>query len=151
MERDLPASSSYHSLPVAFQVSHPPVHRSSSLFLPILQLLKLSSISQFLCILLLLLGRLINVAVPMVLAQLISIFDGKVTQSPWPYLFGYAALRFLQGSGGLAALRDVGSSTCAQFRVTDMLRGYRLSGHLSCNTLTEVTYSAYTFVEFPFM
>ena len=50
---------------------------------------------------------MVNIAVPYVLAQIINIFDGKLDQSPWPYLFGYAGLRFLQGSGGLAALRDV--------------------------------------------
>lgn len=62
---------------------------------------------QVLCIFLLLIGRVVNIAVPTILAKLISIFDEKSNESPWPYLFGYAALRFLQGAGGLAALRDV--------------------------------------------
>lgn len=62
----------------------------------------------------LLLGRVVNAAVPLVLGQLVDIFEKQfgsepppVVQSFWPYLLLYIALRFLQGSGGLAALRDV--------------------------------------------
>lgn len=62
---------------------------------------------QVLCIAILLLGRVINVALPVTLAKFISILEGKSDQSPWPYLLGYVGLRFLQGSGGLSAIRDV--------------------------------------------
>jgi ATP-binding cassette subfamily B (MDR/TAP) protein 6 len=62
---------------------------------------------QSLCIIILLFGRVINLAIPLTLGELIRVFDGRSDRSPWPLLFGYVALRFLQGSGGLAAIRDV--------------------------------------------
>lgn len=62
---------------------------------------------QSLCIIILLFGRVINLAIPLTLGELIRVFDGRSELSPWPLLFGYVALRFLQGSGGLAAIRDV--------------------------------------------
>jgi hypothetical protein len=55
----------------------------------------------------LILGRFVNVAVPFIIAKLIFVFEEGVTSPPWLYLFGYVGLRFLQGSGGLAALVDV--------------------------------------------
>ncbi|KAJ2913474.1 hypothetical protein MD484_g6942, partial [Candolleomyces efflorescens] len=58
------------------------------------------------CILILVVGRVVNLALPLTLGKLISILEGRSPESPWPYLFGYVALRFLQGSGGLAAIRD---------------------------------------------
>lgn len=64
-------------------------------------------ISQSLCIIILLLGRVVNLAIPLALGELIRVFDGHSQRSPWPLLFGYVAFRCLQGSGGLAALRDV--------------------------------------------
>ncbi len=57
--------------------------------------------------LLLILGRFVNVAVPYLLTNLIFVLQGGVTSPPWLYLIGYGGLRFLQGSGGLAALIDV--------------------------------------------
>ncbi len=60
--------------------------------------------------LILILGRFVNVAVPFIIANLIFVFEEGVTSPPWLYLFGYAGLRFLQGSGGLAALVDVSSA-----------------------------------------
>lgn len=44
---------------------------------------------------------------PLALGQLVRLLDGPSGQSPWPLLFVYVGLRFLQGSGGLAAVRDV--------------------------------------------
>jgi hypothetical protein len=44
---------------------------------------------------------------PFALGGLISVLEGTSDASPWPYLFGYVGLRFLQGSGGLPAVRDV--------------------------------------------
>ena len=64
--------------------------------------------------LILILGRVLNVAVPLVLTQLIFIFEQGVTSPPWLYLFGYVGLHFLQGSGGLEALNDV-SRACSVF------------------------------------
>ena len=55
----------------------------------------------------LMLGRVINFAMPLTHGKLVSILEGQSSQSPWPFLFGYVALRFLQGNGGLSALRDV--------------------------------------------
>ncbi|KAG5637231.1 hypothetical protein H0H81_005353, partial [Sphagnurus paluster] len=59
-----------------------------------------------LCIVILLLGRVINLAMPLALGQLVRLLEKPSAQSPWPFLFGYVGLRFLQGSGGLAAIRD---------------------------------------------
>ncbi|KAF8813645.1 hypothetical protein BYT27DRAFT_7157317 [Phlegmacium glaucopus] len=58
------------------------------------------------CIVILLLGRVVNFATPFTLSIVVSILEGQSSQSPWPFLFGYVALKFLQGSGGLSALRD---------------------------------------------
>ncbi|KAH9485276.1 ATP-binding cassette sub-family B member 6, mitochondrial [Psilocybe cubensis] len=58
------------------------------------------------CIIILLLGRVINLAMPITLSKLIDILEGRSNQSPWLYLLGYVGLRFLQGSGGLSAIRD---------------------------------------------
>ncbi|EDR09151.1 uncharacterized protein LACBIDRAFT_249450, partial [Laccaria bicolor S238N-H82] len=60
-----------------------------------------------LCIFILVLGRVINPVMPIVLGELVSVLEGQSKRSPWPLLFGYVGLRFLQGSGGLAAIRDV--------------------------------------------
>ena len=64
---------------------------------------------------LLLIGRFVNVALPLTLGELLNIFETQYSgtpsspmpRSPWPYLLAYVALRFLQSSGGLGALRDV--------------------------------------------
>lgn len=64
--------------------------------------------------LLLILGRFVNVAVPFILANLIFVFEEGVTSPPWLYLLGYAGLHFVQGSGGLGALLDV-SRACSFF------------------------------------
>lgn len=55
----------------------------------------------------LLLGRAVNLVMPLTLGRLVSILEGRIDQSPWLFLFGYVGLRFLQGSGGLSAIRDV--------------------------------------------
>ncbi|TFK54285.1 hypothetical protein OE88DRAFT_1675841 [Heliocybe sulcata] len=59
-----------------------------------------------LCLLLIVVGRFVNAALPLVLGALVATFE-RGTGSPWPYLFAYVGLKALQGSGGLAALRDV--------------------------------------------
>ncbi|KAG5646274.1 hypothetical protein DXG03_003870 [Asterophora parasitica] len=59
-----------------------------------------------LCIVILLLGRVINFAMPLTLGQVVRLLQNPTEQSPWPFLFAYVGLRFLQGSGGLAAIRD---------------------------------------------
>ncbi|KAG8936275.1 hypothetical protein FRC02_003211 [Tulasnella sp. 418] len=62
----------------------------------------------FLCMIVLLLGRVVNFVLPFTLKELVDTFDkGTVNQSnPWALLLLYVFLRFLQGSGGLGALRD---------------------------------------------
>ena len=68
------------------------------------------------CIMILVVGRFVNAALPWTLGALVATLEsqyGGGSQSPvprsfWPYLFGYVGLRFLQGSGGLNAIRDVG-------------------------------------------
>jgi len=49
----------------------------------------------------------VNIGVPFILAKLVDILEGRSSWSVWGCLFGYVGLRFLQGSGGLAAIRDV--------------------------------------------
>ncbi|RPD63723.1 hypothetical protein L227DRAFT_542647 [Lentinus tigrinus ALCF2SS1-6] len=60
----------------------------------------------FLCLLIMLVGRVVNFLVPLVFAQIVRIFEEGSKVSPWPYLGVYVALRFLQATGGLPALRD---------------------------------------------
>lgn len=63
---------------------------------------------QGVCIFLVVVGRVVNFLVPLAFAQVVRIFEDKNSNaSPWPYLFAYVGLRFLQATGGLAALRDV--------------------------------------------
>ena len=62
-----------------------------------------------LCILLVVLGRVVMFLTPYTLAKVVEIFEKGTEASPWPYLLAYVALRFLQGTGGIAALRDVRS------------------------------------------
>ena len=64
--------------------------------------------------LILILGRFLTVAVPFIYAKLVFVLEKGVTSPPWLYLFGYAALHFLQGGGGLGALLDV-SRACSFF------------------------------------
>jgi len=71
---------------------------------------------QFLCVLLLIVGRIINFLLPWTLGELVRVFETSSDRSPWLLLFGYVALRFLQSGGGLGALRDVSYSVC--FRAT---------------------------------
>ncbi len=52
-------------------------------------------------------GRFVNFFVPLVFAQLVRIFEQGSKQSIWPYVGAYVGLRFLQATGGLAAVRDV--------------------------------------------
>ena len=55
-----------------------------------------------------------NVAVPFLLADLVSEFERGITDPPWLCLFGYIGLRFLQSSCGLPVLCNV-SQTCSLF------------------------------------
>ncbi|KAJ7782869.1 mitochondrial half-size ABC transporter [Mycena metata] len=59
-----------------------------------------------LCIILILVGRVVNAGIPFALGEIIRIFETGSERSVWPILLLYVMLRFLQGSGGLAALRD---------------------------------------------
>ena len=91
----------------------------------------------------LLVGRLVNIAVPLTLGKLIEILEqhlGSGAESAfWPYLLAYVGLRFLQGGGGLNALRDVSyyyRRVCYANRADIVhIRHY---GRLSCNTQIEV-------------
>ncbi|THH20779.1 hypothetical protein EW146_g623 [Bondarzewia mesenterica] len=90
-----------------------------------------------LCILILVVGRFVNFAVPLVLAELISIFEKGDKRSPWPYLFGYVGLRFLQSSGGLAALRDSLWAPVMQYSDREM-------SQLSFNHLLNLSFAFHT-------
>lgn len=52
-----------------------------------------------LCFIILALGRVVNVGVPLFLGYTVGALSDGVP--PWTYLFGYIALRFMQGSGGI--------------------------------------------------
>ncbi len=54
----------------------------------------------------LLIGRGVNLLLPFTLRELVNDLD-KGVGFPMVLIFVYAGLRFLQGSGGLNALRDV--------------------------------------------
>lgn len=86
------------------------------------------------CIFILIIGRIVNAVVPFALGELVHIFEER-DRSPWLILAGYVSLRFLQGSGGLAALRDVGRPFRSELAG---LTSYRLSGSRSCSTQIEV-------------
>ncbi|KAJ7078899.1 hypothetical protein B0H15DRAFT_859656 [Mycena belliarum] len=58
------------------------------------------------CVILILIGRVVNAGIPFALGEIVRIFESGSDRSIWPVLFLYVLLRFLQGSGGLAALRD---------------------------------------------
>ncbi|KAH9168239.1 hypothetical protein EDB89DRAFT_1992643 [Lactarius sanguifluus] len=76
-----------------------------------------------LCVFLLIVGRFVNVAC--------------VNRSPWPYLFGYVFLRFLQSSGGLPALRDALWAPVMQYSDREM-------SLLSFNHLLSLSFSWHT-------
>ncbi|KAL5484932.1 HMT1 [Sanghuangporus weigelae] len=71
----------------------------------------------FLCILVLLVGRLINIALPLTLGKLIDVlekqFGSGAKGSFWPYLLAYVGLRFLQGGGGFGGLNALRESLWA--------------------------------------
>lgn len=91
----------------------------------------------FLCILILLLGRVINLAMPLTLGRLINVLEGRSDGSPLPYLFGYVGLRFLQGSGGLSAIRDCFWAPVMQYSDREM-------SQLSFDHLLNLSYAWHT-------
>lgn len=114
--------------------------------------LKLKGLATF-CLLLLVAGRFIAFLTPTTLRELVAMFD-RVKQvpapSPWKLLFLYVLLRFLQGSGGLAALRDVRHlcelvlSGRSKFVVCS-----RLHGHPLCNIQTDVSAASMRCASYP--
>lgn len=83
-------------------------------------------------------GRVVNAAVPYTLASVVGSLEDGAYNALWYYLFGYVGLRFLQGSGGLAALRDVIILSCYRGVSFQKLTSSRHFGPLSCNILTSV-------------
>jgi hypothetical protein len=63
--------------------------------------------NKVLCIFVLLVGRFVNAILPFTLGEVVKIFGEGSSRSPWPYLFAYVGLLFLQSGGGLGAIRDV--------------------------------------------
>jgi len=60
-----------------------------------------------LCIVVVLVGRVVNILVPFVFAELVHMFEeGSYSSTLWLYLFSYVGLRFLQANGGLSAVRE---------------------------------------------
>ncbi|KLO14578.1 hypothetical protein SCHPADRAFT_914776 [Schizopora paradoxa] len=91
-------------------------------FLPYLWPAKSSSL-QFvavLCLLILFVGRFVNVALPFTLGKLVKIFEGSEAQSFWPFLLAYVVLRFLSGSGGLSSMIDTLWTPVSQYSDREM-------------------------------
>ncbi|KAI0093127.1 hypothetical protein BDY19DRAFT_922216 [Irpex rosettiformis] len=90
-----------------------------------------------LCIGLVVIGRFVNFLVPLAFAQVVRIFEQGSKVSPWPYLFAYVGLRFLQSSGGLAALRDTLWAPVLQYSDREM-------SLLSFNHLLNLSFNFHT-------
>lgn len=105
---------------------------------------KLESLALF-CFLLLVIARFITFLTPATLRELVAMFDRVQTvpaESPWKLLFTYVGLRFLQGSGGLSALRDVRpiESCYTEASLSNITSAIcRLLGLQSCNIPTDVS------------
>ncbi|KAL0956110.1 hypothetical protein HGRIS_002278 [Hohenbuehelia grisea] len=89
------------------------------------------------CIVILLIGRVVMVLLPWTLGQLVGVFESGGDRSPWPYLWAYVGLRFLQGSGGLAALRDAIWAPVMQYSDREM-------SILSFNHLLSLSFAFHT-------
>ncbi|KAJ8494557.1 hypothetical protein ONZ45_g13206 [Pleurotus djamor] len=87
------------------------------------------------CIVLLLIGRVVVFLVPWTLGHVVGAFQHG--DSPWFYLLSYVALRFLQGSGGLAALRDAIWAPVMQYSDREM-------SQLSFDHLLNLSYAFHT-------
>lgn len=60
------------------------------------------------CLLIVAVGRAVNAALPWKLSEVITVLgEDDASTKVWNPLLWYVGLKFLQGSGGLAALRDV--------------------------------------------
>ncbi|KAG2358302.1 ABC transporter type 1, transmembrane domain-containing protein [Suillus spraguei] len=96
------------------------------------------------CLLILVLGRIVNAFLPLTLGALITTFTTSSIapfslfgSSPWPYLITYALFRFLASSGGLTAIREALYIPLMQYsdRSISMLLFNRvLALSLSCHT-----------------
>ncbi|KAJ6593694.1 hypothetical protein B0H19DRAFT_31568 [Mycena capillaripes] len=90
-----------------------------------------------LCIILILVGRVVNFGMPFALGEVVGILEGGSDRSVWPVLFLYVMLRFLQGSGGLAALRDCLWTPVMQYSDREM-------SALSFDHLLQLSFSFHT-------
>ncbi|KAJ3749144.1 mitochondrial half-size ABC transporter [Lentinula detonsa] len=90
-----------------------------------------------LCILILMCGRFVNAIMPLTLGELIKVFEKRSDYSMWSLLLLYVALRFLQGSGGLAALRDALWTPVMQYSDREM-------SELSFNHLLNLSFAFHT-------
>ncbi|KAL0580337.1 ATP-binding cassette-type vacuolar membrane transporter Hmt1 [Marasmius crinis-equi] len=90
-----------------------------------------------LCLLLVTIGRVVNVAQPIAFGELVRIFDHKSSLPLWGVLGFFVAVRFLQGSGGLAALRDALWAPVMQYSDREM-------SQLSFNHLLNLSFSFHT-------
>ena len=114
-----------------------------NLFSFLFKVQKLTYTAKLICILILVVGRIVNAVLPFTLGKLVRVFQrrwssepGASVPSPWPYLVGYVVLRFLQSPGGLSALRDVSVRCGNSWNDADFLAS-RPSGLQSCSIRTE--------------
>ncbi|KAF5389422.1 hypothetical protein D9757_004356 [Collybiopsis confluens] len=89
------------------------------------------------CILILLLSRVVNAAMPYTLGKLVQSIENRSSKTMWKLLAFYVFLRFLQGSGGLAALRDSLWTPVMQYSDREM-------SQLSFNHLLNLSFSFHT-------
>ncbi|KIK67026.1 hypothetical protein GYMLUDRAFT_92865 [Collybiopsis luxurians FD-317 M1] len=89
------------------------------------------------CILILLLSRFVNAAMPLTLGELVGAIENQSSYAMWKFIALYVLLRFLQGSGGLAALRDSLWTPVMQYSDREM-------SQLSFNHILNLSFSFHT-------
>ncbi|KAG1851118.1 hypothetical protein F4604DRAFT_1907202 [Suillus subluteus] len=131
-----------HNLPdapsLALPLSEAVIQRSA--YLLCIESPKLT-ISQSICFLVLVLGRIVNALLPLTLGALITTFDIPcITTFPAfgaslsPYIITYVRFRFLASSGGLAAIRDAFWISLMQYSDRSMTFNHILALSLSWHT-----------------
>ncbi|KAG7090845.1 hypothetical protein E1B28_009927 [Marasmius oreades] len=91
----------------------------------------------FLCVCIVAIGRVVNLAQPFVFGELVRILQGSSSRPIWGVLASFVVIRFLQGSGGLAALREALWAPVMQYSDREM-------SLLSFNHLLNLSFAFHT-------
>ncbi|THV06790.1 hypothetical protein K435DRAFT_834092 [Dendrothele bispora CBS 962.96] len=89
------------------------------------------------CLAILVIARVVNVFVPYTYKEIVKTLEGRSSWSLWTLLGVYVVLRFLQGSGGLNALRDSLWAPVMQYSDREM-------SQLSFNHLLNLSFAFHT-------